>query len=47
MNNYYWKVKRILAEKVLQNKIYYLAQWEGEDENGLPWDPTWVIFWFK
>ncbi|RIB13285.1 hypothetical protein C2G38_1746824 [Gigaspora rosea] len=37
----YWKAVRILDEKIINNISHYFVQWEGVDQNGVPWEPSW------
>ena len=38
----FWAAECLLDEKKESGKTYYLVKWLGKDENGNPWEPTWV-----
>lgn len=38
----FWSAERILKEKEMKGVSHYLVQWVGADENGIPWNPSWV-----
>jgi len=40
----WYTIRDIIDEKVEDGRIQYLIDWEGTDNNGLPYDPTWVRY---
>ncbi|KAI0104879.1 hypothetical protein GGR51DRAFT_521547 [Nemania sp. FL0031] len=37
----WFSIRDILDEKIERGRILYLIDWDGPDENGRPYDPTW------
>jgi hypothetical protein len=40
----WYTIRDIIDEKVEDGRIQYLIDWEGTDNNGVPYDPTWVRY---